>query len=251
MSPDCTRFMQKNSCDFTAFILAGGLGKRLRQVVSDRPKPMADVLGRPFLEILTRLLAAKGIHKFVMLVGYKADSIEEHFNDSRFGNLEIRFSHETEPLGTGGAVKKPKRFATDPTLLVNGDTYLDVNIKELYEFHKAKRADATISLFRVADVSRYGSVSMNRDGVVINFHEKSVNFCNAGLINAGVSLVSRTFMDELPEQSQFSMEAEVFPKLANTGRMFGLEQKGPFFDIGTPESYREFQNFVGHGPICV
>ncbi len=244
-------FMPKNSLDFTAFVLAGGLGKRLRQVVSDRPKPMADVLGQPFLEILTHLLVAKGIHKFVMLVGYKADSIEEHFNDSRFGDLEIMFSHETEPLGTGGAVKHAQRFATDPTLLVNGDTYLDVNIKELYEFHKVRGADVTISLFRVADVSRYGSVSVNSDGLVINFHEKSVNFCNPGLINAGVSLVSRSFMDALPEQNQFSMETEVFPKLANTGRMFGLEQKGPFFDIGTPESYREFQEFVSNGAIRV
>lgn len=109
----------------------------------------------------------------------------------------------------------------------------------------------TISLFRVADVSRYGSVSVNSDGLVINFHEKSVNFCNPGLINAGVSLVSRSFMDALPEQNQFSMETEVFPKVANTGRMFGLEQKGPFFDIGTPESYREFQEFVSNGAIRV
>lgn len=240
-------FMPKNSFDFTAFILAGGLGKRLRQVVSDRPKPMADVLGQPFLEILTRLLVAKGIHKFVMLVGYKADSIEEHFNDSRFGDLEIMFSHETEPLGTGGAVKNAQRFATDPTLLVNGDTYLDANIKELYEFHKVRGADVTISLFQVADVSRYGSVSLNSDGLVIKFHEKSGNLCNSGLINAGVSLVSRSFIDALPEQSQFSMEIEVFPKLANTGRMFGLEQKGLFFDIGTPESYLEFQEFVSSG----
>ncbi len=236
--------MKKNGFDFTAFILAGGLGRRLRQVVSDRPKPMADVLGQPFLEILTRLLVAKGIHKFVMLVGYRANSIEEYFNDSRFGDMEIRFSREMEPLGTGGAVKNAQRFATDPTLLVNGDTYLDVNIKELYEFHKVKGADATISLFRVSDVSRYGAVSVNSDGLVINFHEKNVNFRKSGVINAGVSLVSRPFIDSLPEQSQFSMETEVFPKLVNAGRMFGLEQKGPFFDIGTPESYLEFQKFV-------
>jgi len=216
-------------------------------VVSDRPKPMADVSGKPFLEIITCLLAAKGIEKFVMLVGYKADLIEEHFNDSRFLDLEIQFSHEPEPLGTGGAVKNAQRLATDPTLLVNGDTYLNVNIKELYEFHKQKNAEVTISLFRVPDVSRYGSVSVNKEGVVINFHEKDVSLGKPGLINAGVSLVSRSFINDLPDQGRFSMETESFPMIVNTGRMFGLEQKGPFFDIGTPESYREFQEFVSSG----
>lgn len=91
--------------DFQTFILAGGLGTRLSQVVSDRPKPMADVLGIPFLEILVRLLEGKGVRKFVMLVGYKAHAIDQYFTQSRFPDLEIKFSSEVEPLGTGGAVK--------------------------------------------------------------------------------------------------------------------------------------------------
>lgn len=237
-------FMTSNKFDFAAFVLAGGLGTRLRPVVSDRPKPMADVLGRPFLEILTGLLNAKGVQKFVMLVGYKGHSIERHFTNVKFSNLDIKFSSEREPLGTGGAVKNAERFATDPILLVNGDTYLDVNLKELYEFHTAKRADVTLSLFRVDDVSRYGSVSTNKNGIVTDFHEKDENSRNPGLINAGVSLLSRSFINSLPDKISFSMEKEVFPGLVNNGMMYGLEQKGPFFDIGTPESYREFQEFV-------
>jgi len=236
--------MTSNKFDFAAFVLAGGLGTRLRSVVSDRPKPMADVLGNPFLEIITGLLAAKGVEKFVMLVGYKGHSIEEHFINLKFSHLNIIFSSEREPLGTGGAVKNAERFATDPTLLVNGDTYLDVSLNELYEFHTAKKADVTLSLFRVDDVSRYGSVSITQDGVVTDFYEKDENSRNPGLINAGVSLLSRSFISSLPDKISFSMETKVFPGLVNTGRMFGLEQKGPFFDIGTPESYREFQEFV-------
>lgn len=236
--------MSTKRFDLVAFVLAGGLGKRLRSVVSDRPKPMADVLGIPFLEIIIRLLSAKGIGKFVLLVGYKADSIKKYFNDSRFKDLGIEFSHELEPLGTGGAVKNAERFATDPTLLVNGDTYLDINLLELYKFHKAKEALVTLSLFRATDVSRYGAVTVNADNVVTKFHEKQLNPGSSGLINAGVSLMSRSFINTLPDRNSFSMETEVFPWTIKTGRMFGLEQQGPFFDIGTPDSYREFQNFI-------
>lgn len=237
-------FMSKVRFEFVAFILAGGLGKRLRSVVSDRPKPMADVQGQPFLEILVRLLASKGVGKFVMLVGYKADSIEQYFNNRRFENLEIQFSHEAKRLGTGGAVKNAERFATDPTLIVNGDTYLDVKIDELYKFHTSKNAQVTISTFRTFDVSRYGSVNVDQDGVVTKFHEKNSIPGKPGLINAGVSLVSRLFINGLPAKCKFSMETDIFPKIASGRKMFGLEQEGPFFDIGTPESYREFQDFA-------
>ncbi|MGC8658920.1 MAG: nucleotidyltransferase family protein [Desulfomonilaceae bacterium] len=236
--------MSNVSFEFVTFILAGGLGKRLRPVVADRPKPMADVQGQPFLEILVRLLASKGIRKFVMLVGYKADSIEKYFGNHRFDNLEIKFSHENEPLGTGGAVKNAERFATDPTLLVNGDTYLDVQLHELYKFHVNKNAQVTISMFRTPDVSRYGSVSVGRDGKVTKFHEKHSTLAKSGLINAGVSLVSKSFIKELPANCKFSMETDIFPKIVSGQKMFGLEQNGPFFDIGTPESYREFQDFA-------
>jgi NDP-sugar pyrophosphorylase family protein len=230
--------------DFQTFILAGGLGTRLSQVVSDRPKPMADVLGIPFLEILVRLLEGKGVRKFVMLVGYKAHAIDQYFTQSRFPDLEIKFSSEVEPLGTGGAVKNALRFATDPTLLVNGDTYLDADIDRLHDFHLAKKADATISLYRVSDVSRYGAINLDHNGVVTLFKEKGELSGKPGLINAGVTFISSSLIGQLPNRKSFSMESEVFPGLVNSGRMFGLEQKGPFFDIGTPDSYFEFQEFV-------
>ncbi|MFH0959169.1 MAG: nucleotidyltransferase family protein [Pseudomonadota bacterium] len=236
--------MSKSKLDFQTFILAGGLGTRLSRVVSDRPKPMADVLGIPFLEIVTRLLKSKGVRRFVMLVGYKAHAIEDYFTKSKFPDLEINFSYESKPLGTGGAVKNALHFATNPTLLVNGDTYLDVDIEGLYDFHRSKKADATISLYRVSDVSRYGSISLNHKGMVTRFTEKNIISRKPGLINAGVTFISSSLISQLPERRNFSMESEIFPSLVSSGRMFGLEQKGPFFDIGTPESYHEFQEFV-------
>jgi D-glycero-alpha-D-manno-heptose 1-phosphate guanylyltransferase len=228
---------------FTAMILAGGLGKRLRSVVSDRPKPMADVRGAPFLEILIDSLADKGVRQFVLLTGYKGEAIEKHFAAGYRSDVRIIFSYERSPLGTGGAVKNAEAFATDPSLLVNGDTFFDADLESLLQFHKNTGAEATLSLFKVEDVSRYGSVVVDRKGMVVGFREKDEKVSEPGLINAGLSLLSKRLISSLPGGS-FSMEREIFPSLAGSGKMFGLLQERPFFDIGTPESYEAFKVFM-------
>lgn len=228
---------------FTALILAGGLGKRLRSVVLDRPKPMAMVRGVPFLEMLIDSLADKGVRRFVLLTGYKAEAIEDHFGSNYRRDLEIVFSHEHSPLGTGGAVRNADAFATYPSLLVNGDTFFDVDLRKLLQFHMDTGVDVTLSLFKVEDVSRYGSVEVDQRGMVIGFREKDENITEPGLINAGLSLLSKHLINSLPPGS-FSMEREIFPSLVGSGKMFGLLQQRPFFDIGTPESYEAFKLFM-------
>jgi D-glycero-alpha-D-manno-heptose 1-phosphate guanylyltransferase len=228
---------------FTALILAGGLGKRLRSVVSDRPKPMADVRGAPFLEILIESLAVKGVRQFVLLTGYKGEEIEEHFAATYRSDVRIIFSRERSPLGTGGAVRNAEGFATDPSLLVNGDTFFDADLESLLQFHKDTGAEATLSLFKVEDVSRYGSVVVDGKGMVVGFREKDEKAGEPGVINAGLSLLSKRLIGSLPSGS-FSMEREIFPSLAASGKMFGLLQERPFFDIGTPESYEAFKLFM-------
>ncbi|MBI4964460.1 MAG: nucleotidyltransferase family protein [Desulfomonile tiedjei] len=226
-----------------AMILAGGLGTRLRSIVNDRPKPMAMIHGKPFLDILIRSLAKKGVRKFVLLTGYGAELIEDYFRTRPNQDVEITVSPEPAPLGTGGAVKNAEQFATDPSLLVNGDTFFDVDVGELFRFHVERRAKVTLSLHHVADVSRYGSVLVNDKGAVTGFREKEPKTGGPGLINAGLSLLAKDFIQSLPD-GPFSMEVDVFPKLAGTGEMFALRQEGPFFDIGTPESYEAFRAFV-------
>jgi len=228
---------------FTAMILAGGLGTRLRSVVNDRPKPMAAIEGVPFLEILIQSLATKGVRDFVFLIGYQAGSIENYFKTHQKRDVKILLSTESEPLGTGGAVKNAERFATDPSLLVNGDTFFDVDVEELYHFHLDRQSTLTLSLHQVDDVSRYGSVIINEHGVITGFREKEPGAGKPGLINAGLSFLAKDFIHSLPD-GPFSMETDVFPKLVGTGQMFGLRQEGPFFDIGTPESYEAFTEFV-------
>jgi D-glycero-alpha-D-manno-heptose 1-phosphate guanylyltransferase len=231
---------------FSAFVLAGGLGTRLRGVVSDRPKPLAPVDGIPFLEILLNALAAKGVREFILLTGYKGEMIEQHFRSLDKPGLTIRCSPEEIPLGTGGAVKNAARFATDPSLLVNGDTFFDADLESLLRFHGEHRADATLSLLAVEDVSRYGSVFIDHTGMITRFCEKDEGKTGPGLINAGVSLLDRDFIHSLPD-GPFSMERDIFPSLAGSNRMFGLCREGVFYDIGTPESYEAFTAFVrGH-----
>lgn len=236
--------MRSERLPITALVLAGGMGTRLRSVVSDRPKPMALVNGEPFIEILIHALAGKGIREFVLLVGYMADVIEEHFAAHNDKDLRIRFSCEQTPLGTGGAVKKAEDFASDPSLLVNGDTFFNGDIHRLLQFHREKAADVTLSLLPVRDASRYGSVTVNQEGLITGFREKRERIAGRGLINAGFSLISRDFIRSLPADRAFSMERETFPKLAESGRMFGLISEQSFFDIGTPESYDDFKRFV-------
>jgi D-glycero-alpha-D-manno-heptose 1-phosphate guanylyltransferase len=225
-------------------ILAGGLGTRLRPVVSDRPKPLASVRDVPFLEILVSSLAHKGVRDFVLLTGYMGEMIEEHFREKPIDGTRVRFSREDEPLGTGGAVRNAARFATDPTLLVNGDTFFDADPGLLYEFHREKRSKVTLSLIRVDDVSRYGAVIIDEEGRVNGFREKEAENAGPGYVNAGLSLLSLEFIRELPDLGGFSMERDLFPSTALSGSMFGLAQEGAFFDIGTPESYDAFGKYL-------
>jgi D-glycero-alpha-D-manno-heptose 1-phosphate guanylyltransferase len=229
---------------FVAMILAGGLGKRLRSVVSDRPKVMALAGGVPFLELLIESLAAKGVREFVLLTGYKSQMIEEHFRQRDYGELKIHVARELEPLGTGGAVRNAAEFATQPSLLINGDTFYDADLDALFRFHLEKAGDVSLSLFRVDDVSRYGSVSMDETGRVNGFMEKTDNLAGPGLINAGLSLLSLQFIMGLPVDRAFSMERDILPAFAASGKMFGHIGNYPFFDIGTPESYQAFQRYV-------
>jgi len=225
----------------TAFVLVGGFGTRLRQILPNCPKPMAPVGEKPFLEILVESLAEKAVGRIVLLTCYKAEAIEEYFRlNSRW---MIEFSREPAPLGTGGAVKYAEPYASDPTLLVNGDTFFDVDLDGLVAWHNAKKTAITLSLVAVENTARFGSVSLHPNGLVTGFREKDSGDGGKGLINAGFTLLSLETIKSLPAHRQFSMEREIFPVLAQKGQMTGFIQEGPFFDIGTPESYDQFLRY--------
>lgn len=217
-----------------AVILAGGYGTRLQNVLKDRPKPMAPINGKPFLEYLILFLRSQGIQKIILAVGYMKEAIIKYFDDGMKFNVDIEYSVEERPLGTGGAIKKATSKLTSNTFLcVNGDSFADVNVFSLYEFHNNKGAVASLALINQDNNTRYGSVEVDASERVVNFKEKSSN--GTAIINAGFYIFEKQIF-ELMETDVFSLEYDLLPKLVNLG-LYGKKMSGYFVDIGTPEDY--------------
>lgn len=230
----------------TAFILAGGLGTRLRSVVQDVPKPMAPVDGHPFLEYLLRHWQRQGIAHFVLSVGYMGEVIEGHFGTS-YGGAEITYVREPAPLGTGGALAFALQMGTlhDQTILMfNGDTWLDASLPTLHQDAlQHTNAAITLVLLKVAKNTRYGSVRADKRGLITAFEEKTDA---PDLINAGCYLLRPAQLaHELMDMPKiFSLEKDFLPRLAAEGKLAASIQNAAFIDIGVPEDYARIQREV-------
>lgn len=229
----------------TALILAGGLGTRLRSVVADVPKVLAPVHGRPFLACLLDQLADAGLRHAVLCTGYRADLIEAAFGDS-YRSLTLEYSQETEPLGTGGALRLAASRARSETILaMNGDSFIDADIPSFFASHFASRLDASLLLTEVADTARYGRVQVDHGGRVRSFEEKGAHR-GTGSINAGVYLMRRSLLHAAPAGVAVSLERDLLPHWI-AGGLGGVLCRGRFLDIGTPESFAETETFFKPG----
>jgi NDP-sugar pyrophosphorylase family protein len=228
--------------EIRAFVLCGGLGTRLRSVLSDRPKSMAPVAGVPFLELLLRQLRAQGVIEVVLGTGYKAEQIETYFGNGTRVDLAIRYSRETEPLGTGGALKLAQPFLSDPILVVNGDSYVEFDLPAAWDLFQNKDADLIMVLQRVPEVSRYGSVAIDNSNRIIEFVEKGSR-AGEGLINAGVYLLKKKIVEQIPSGKAVSLERDVFTALLS-GKVYGLVSNGIFIDIGIPSDLERAQTLL-------
>lgn len=223
-----------------AALLAGGLGTRLRSVVSDRPKVMALVAGRPFVTHLLDQLAESGIRKVVLCTGYMADMIRNELGDEYRG-MELVYSVEDTPLGTGGALQNAVRLLSgDKILVLNGDSYCQCNLASFITAHAASTAPAGMVLARVDDVSRFGAVLTSNDSLVGSFNEKGEK-SGPGWINAGIYLLPKRLIQEIAPGQQVSLEREVFPAHLTEG-IYGYPCSGLFIDIGIPEEYQRAQS---------
>lgn len=228
--------MQKETVN-EAVILMGGKGTRLQSVVNDRPKPMAEVVGRPFVEWLLLALCAQGVKRVVLCTGYMGDVIESHLGSGTRLGIDIVYMRDPLPLGTGGAIRHAlDQVQSERFLALNGDSYCRFDGKLLQNFHRAHHAQATIWLVPSADSRRYGSVEVDEQGAVLAFHEKSPEL-HIGIISAGVYMLERAAVLAIPKGRTTSLETEFFPALIGRG-LYGVVGKGPFIDIGTPESYQ-------------
>ncbi len=229
-------------------ILVGGLGTRLQALVSDRPKPMAEFSGKPFLEYQIERLQAQGFTEIVLCVGYRADQIRDHFGDGNRWDVSIDYAVETEPLGTAGAIKNAQRFIEGAFLVLNGDSYLGANFGDMVEFHRSvrsadRRAVGTLAAVAVDDASAYGALEMDAQRYILSFREKGRE--GPGWINGGAYVLEPEVLDLIPEGRAVSVERETFPLALERGhRLLGYPVQGFFVDIGTPEGYRRFQRHV-------
>lgn len=220
-----------------AVVLVGGKGTRLRGVVSDRPKPLAVVSGRPFLSWLLRYLAHQGFRRVVLSAGYQGKQIELFAQaEQERSNLELIVLSEPAPLGTGGALRLAiEKVETAEVLVLNGDSFCAADLGALDSARREHRARAILLLTEMQDTSQFGSVAMAEDGEIRAFREKTPG-AGPGLINAGVYLMETAHAAEIPAGRAVSIESEVFPNWIGDG-LYGFVSEGPFIDIGTPESY--------------
>jgi D-glycero-alpha-D-manno-heptose 1-phosphate guanylyltransferase len=227
--------------NLTGAILAGGFGTRLRSRVADRPKVLAPVHGRPYLTYLLDQLTSAGVREVVLLTGYMADMVQSTLGDT-YQDMRLLYSPEPAPLGTGGALRLALPFiATSGVLLLNGDSYCDVPLPAFWDAHRRQRGAVSLTLCEVSDTARFGRVHLAGDRVT-RFEEKR-EAGGAGWINAGVYIIDRAAIDEIPSGRPVSLEREMFPAWASHGRVHGFCCTGRFLDIGTPASYAEAETF--------
>jgi len=218
-----------------AFILAGGKGTRMRPFTYEMPKPLIPVQGRPLLQHIIDLLRKYDVREVIISTGYMCDKIREYFgNGSRFG-VNIAYIEEKEELGTAGPLRMAKDELTGPFIMFNGDILANIDLHDFMDTHAKNDGIATIALTPVKDPSHFGVAEL-RGERILRFIEKPKGPVKSKLINAGVYILEPEVIDYVPP-GKAMMEKEVFPKLAQEGRLYGYPFDGQWFDTGTHESY--------------
>ena len=226
----------------TAIILAGGMGTRLKTIISDLPKPMAPIMNVNFLTYQLNYLKHFGIKKVIFSVGYLSEKIIAHYNQS-FENISIEYSIEKNPLGTGGGIRMAmSNLKEDLVLILNGDSFFDLDLEQFYNLHLEQKSDFSLALRYVNNSERYGNIEFNSSNQITSFIEKN-QLNQSGYINAGVYILSKKlYLQNTKPDINFSIEKEFFEKQLNQLIIKGFEFKDYFIDIGIPEDYLKAQD---------
>ena len=225
-------------CD--VIILCGGFGTRLQAVVRDRPKPMADIHGRPFLSLIVEHFLRHGARRFIFSTGHRGDMIEEWFRNQQAG-YDTVFVRDPAPLGTGGALAQAINVVGSHLfIVVNGDSLCEIDPERLLRFHAVKRAAATMTVTCREDRQDTGSVMLAEDDRVLSMVEKP-HVRSMGYDNAGIYLFDRAIESLFPEKDSWSLERDLLPQLVAQG-LYGFVTASPLYDIGTPERLAHFRH---------
>lgn len=222
-----------------AVILAGGLGTRLRGSLQDKPKTLAPINGRPFLYYLINQIKSFGVDRIVLSLGYLSDMVEAWVKDAKFSDLEIIFSTEKTPLGTGGGLNLAlEHTSSDTVLVMNGDSYTKVDLVSFMKFHTYSKSDISLVATLVNDTRRFGTIHIDDQNRLKRFAEKQESITiKEGYINSGIYLINRSCLPFIPSFRTISLEQEILPWLISK-RFHVMKGRYPFIDIGTPESYQ-------------
>lgn len=219
-----------------AIILAGGFGTRLKSAIGDDiPKPMADINGRPFLEIYMRYLRQNGVTRFIISLHHLSDVIKKHFGDS-FAGVPVTYIEEVEPLGTGGAVKLAIRHCSGnaPVLISNGDSFIEFDLTAMLAIHTSARAVMTIALAEKDDCSRYGEVALDGNRIVsFSYPGRAHN----GFISTGLYIAEPDIFADMNLPDKFSLESDFQKPMCSKLYFAAYKAGGCFIDIGMPEDY--------------
>jgi NDP-sugar pyrophosphorylase family protein len=227
----------------TAVVLCGGLGTRLRPLTFVTPKPMLPIGYQPLLEYLIRYLKQYEFDRVILAVGYLQEQIVRYFSTGERLGVKLLYSFEKEPLDTGGALKAVQGNIGSDFIVLNGDVVFDtLDLDRLLYFHRTGGAVATVVLTRRPDASRYGIVQLRDEKTVAQFVEKPKHGpTGESWVNAGIYMLSPTIFSSIPRRRKISLERNIFPKLAQDGKIIGYRYDGYWADLGTPDDYMQVQ----------
>jgi NDP-sugar pyrophosphorylase family protein len=218
------------------FVLAGGLGTRIRPVLGDTPKLLAPFRGGTYLDAMLQWLRGFGARRVVLGLGYQAQAVIDYLSKIPVEGLTVETTVEPQPLGTAGAIRFARaQLRSDPVLLLNGDTIVDADLCAFLDNHRTRGVSGSVLCAEVDDAARYGRVLIDERGMIDGFAEKDAAFRGPALINAGIYLMSAALLDEVAAAQATSLEREFFERLPKSSLAAFTDCKN-FIDIGTPES---------------
>lgn len=227
-------------------ILCGGEGTQMRPLTFSTPKSMLPLGYKPLLEHMLIFYKQQGFHNFIFLVGYLGEQIIKYFGDGSSLGIEIDYVSESERLGTAGALKNARDILNSTFVCSFGDIVISgLDLREMIRYHRERRGVATMLLSKVDDVRRFGYVEIDDKSKVINFVEKP-KFSKGGLVSAGLFIFEPTIFDYIEKRKKYvTLEEDVFPKLIDSGKLFGFIHSGYWVDVGSPQDYEKaLQDFM-------
>ena len=218
-------------------VLAGGEGRRLKPLTQSRPKPLLPIAGRPCVDYVLRSLINSGVRELIVTTAFMSDALIKSISEGLSYDASILYSFEATPAGTAGSVKRVANFIDDTFVVAMGDVLVDLDVRPLVEFHRRRKAVATIALTEVDDPTEYGIVGLDKSGRIQRFKEKPAReeaFSN--LVNAGIYVLEPDVLELVPNDRPFDFSKDVFPKILAKGLpLFGMKIEGVWVDIGRPK----------------